>query len=399
MKNKSVYIIIILCLACTFIINGLFYSYVNTINKNNYKVINNIMYLIESKYGSINKEEIINIINTEKTSSLKEYGINEDDFILISNENSYMKYLYIINITLFTFMLLLLILYIINKRREKKNIVKLTNLIKEINNKNYMFNLDDTKENEFSLLMNELYKTMVILKESAENSNKDKLSVKESIEDISHQLKTPLTSINIMLDNLIQNKFMKEEDRYKFLRSIKREISNINSLILILLKLASFDSNTVVYNRKQVHLIDVVNKSIQNLTVLIDLKDINISLDVDDNTLVYLDFNMEVEAITNIIKNAIEYTKDEIIITSSDNKMYTELTIKDNGRGLDKNEIEHIFERFYKGNNYKENSFGIGLSLAKAIITKDNGKLDVSSVKGKYTIFKIRYFKNIKNVE
>lgn len=399
MKNKSVYIIIILCLACTFIINGLFYSYVNTINKNNYKVINNIMYLIESKYGSINKEEIINIINTENTSSLKEYGINEDDFILISNENSYMKYLYIINITLFTFMLLLLILYIINKRREKKNIVKLTNLIKEINNKNYMFNLDDTKENEFSLLMNELYKTMVILKESAENSNKDKLSVKESIEDISHQLKTPLTSINIMLDNLIQNKFMKEEDRYKFLRRIKREISNINSLILILLKLASFDSNTVVYNRKEVHLIDVVNKSIQNLTVLIDLKDINISLDVDNNTLVYLDFNMEVEAITNIIKNAIEYTKDEIIITSSDNKMYTELTIKDNGRGLDKNEIEHIFERFYKGNNYKENSFGIGLSLAKAIITKDNGKLDVSSVKGKYTIFKIRYFKNIKNVE
>lgn len=126
MKNKSVYIIIILCLACTFIINGLFYSYVNTINKNNYKVINNIMYLIESKYGSINKEEIINIINTENTSSLKEYGINEDDFILISNENSYMKYLYIINITLFTFMLLLLILYI-NKQKKRKEEYSKTN--------------------------------------------------------------------------------------------------------------------------------------------------------------------------------------------------------------------------------------------------------------------------------
>lgn len=398
MKNKSVFIIIILYLISAFVINALFYTYIDSINKSNNLVINNLIYLIESKYNNISREEVYNILNTNDYSYLFKYGISNDDFVLNTDKDKYIKYILIINITLFIVMIVLLVLYLINRRKEKRNVDKLTNLIKDINNKNYKLDLNDISDNEFSLLMNELYKTMIILKESAENSYNDKKSVKKSIEDISHQLKTPLTSITIMLDNLLQNKSMSEEERFKFLRSIEREISNINSLVLILLKLASFDSNTVVYNRKEVFLSDIVNKSLQNLSALIDLKDINIVLNMDKSIKCYLDFNMEVEAITNIIKNALEHSRSDIVITSSDNKMYSELTIKDNGCGLSKEEISHIFERFYRGSKSKENSFGIGLSLSKVIINKDNGNVEVSSSIGEYTIFKIRYFKDLKNV-
>ena len=398
MKNKSLYLITILCLMCIFVINILFFKYTKTIKENNNAALQNLIYLIQKNYPNVDKNEVINIVNNKDINALKEYGVTSEDFVLIKDKLVYERYLILINVVFVIFMLILIIIYFINKRKKKKEVYNLANILKKINNKNYEFDLEKSDESEFSLLMNEIYKMAIELKESAENSTKDKISVKKSIEDISHQLKTPLTSINIMLDNLIQNSNMSESDKNKFLRGIEREVSNINFLVLVLLKLASFDSNTIKFNRNYNSLTDIINKSLDNLSVLIDLKDVNVLVDLNNNIKVYTDFNMEVEAITNIIKNSIEHTKSEVVLTVSDNKLYTELTIKDNGMGIDKDEIGHIFERFYKGKSSKENSFGIGLSLSKAIINKDNGKIEVESKKGEYTLFRIRYFKDISNL-
>lgn len=249
-------------------------------------------------------------------------------------------------------------------------------------------------EDELSILKNEIYKTTVMLKENAENSNKEKLELKDSLSDISHQLKTPLTSILIMLDNLIDDPQMDENIREDFIRDIKREINSINFLVQSILKLSKLDTNTVNFIEEKNDLNEIVNQAIKNVTMLSDLKNVSVILKSNSNSIIKCDFKWQVEAISNIIKNCIEHSnKDsEVIITIEDNKAYSKITIKDSGIGIDKEDLPHIFERFYKGKNATPDSIGIGLSLAQTIIKKDNGTISVKS-SNKGTTFTIKYFK------
>jgi len=170
----------------------------------------------------------------------------------------------------------------------------------------------------------------------------------------------------------------------------------VNSLILILLKLAKFDSNTIVFKRQNNDLLTIINEASMNVSALADLKNIEININSNDNINIYCDYKWEVEALTNIIKNCIEYSLEnsKIDIFINDNNLYTKLTIKDYGKGMDKEEIKNIFKRFYKGNNSFNDSIGIGLSLAKNIIEKDNCLISVKSKKNNGTEFNIKYFKN-----
>ena len=267
--------------------------------------------------------------------------------------------------------------------------------LKEINNKNYVLDMKDNVEDDTSILKSELYKTTIMLKESAENSLKDKLSIKEFIEDTSHQLKTPLASISIILDNLIDNPNMDNKLRESFLKDINREISKINNLVNTMLKLSMFEVNAIKFDRKYNSLKGILEKSIENVSLIMDLKNVKVNLDIKEDVLIKCDYNFEVEAISNILKNEVEYSKEfgKIDITVNDNKLYTTLIIKDYGIGISENDLKNIFNRFYRGENSSTNSAGIGLSLAKKIILMDNGKISVESKKNEYTIFKIKYYK------
>ncbi len=254
--------------------------------------------------------------------------------------------------------------------------------------------IEDNSEDELSILKNELYKITVMLKEVAENSKNDKLKLKDSLSDISHQLKTPITSILIMLDNILDDKEMPENIRNEFIKDIKREIINIKFLVESILKLSRIDSNTIKFIKKEVTIQEILEEAVKNISMMKEIRNIKINVKGNTKDTIICDMKWQVEAITNILKNCIEHSKEngEIEIVYEKNNIYEEIKIMDYGTGIDKEDLPHIFERFYKGKNSSSDSIGIGLALSKSIIESNNGYIEVISELGEGSIFTIKYF-------
>ena len=399
-KSKKIIISYVLIILSFILAFNIFYIKLNDKNRIRYnQTLNSIIYQVSIKYPLVNNKDIIEILDGKVISQnvLKEYGIDiDDDYLILNSKKDYIQSLIINNTIIIIFIILFILISFINKKNQSKKIKEITNLIEQINRKNYYLNIDNNTEDELSILKNEIYKTTVMLKEEAYNSNKDKDNIKKSIEDISHQLKTPLTSISIMLDNIIDDPDMDANVRNDFINDINREINNINFLIKSLLKLSRFDVNAVKYNSQNNSVKSIMDKVMNNVSTLSDLKNIKIDLNIKNDFNIYCDFNWQVEALTNIVKNSIEHSfKDKnIIINASDEKLYSKIEIINYGIGINDKDIKHIFDRFYKGENSNEDSFGIGLSLAKTIIEKNNGKISVSSKENDKTTFTIKYYKD-----
>lgn len=403
MKNKielKKYIIstliVFICLFVLFLFLNI-YEY-KTYTKNFNNKISAIINVIKKDYPKITDKEIIEIINNDKLKTndfFNKYGIDVNNkSILIKNDRDYHKFL-AINLSFLTItVVILLIIYIRYNYKKEKDIKDIIRCIEQINKKNYEIQIDSISEDELSILKNEIYKTTIMLKEAAENSSKDKLNLKKSLEDISHQLKTPLTSILVMLDNIIEDSNMEEKIRNDFIVDIKRNVLNINFLVQSLLKLSKFDANTVHFVKQENDLKTIVEESIKNVSTLCDLRNINIKLNIKENSKIICDDKWQIEALTNIIKNAIEHSKNNsnIIINIENNNVYSMIEVIDFGEGIAKKDIKHIFERFYKCKNTKTDSIGIGLALAKTIIEEDKGTISVESNKLE-TKFIIKYYK------
>ena len=369
-------------------------EYTKNFNKN----IASIIDVIQSKYPEISTDEIIGILNSEKipqNNSLKKYGIDlEKNTVILENNKINNKFIKIEIILLITTSVSLLIVFILYERKQDKEIDKITKYLEAINDKNYTLKIDENSEEELSILKNELYKVTVMLRENASNTLKDKINLKRALEDISHQLKTPLTSILIILDNLIDNPEMDYQTRVEFLHDLKRETTRIQSLIQSILKLSKFDSNTVQFIKQDIYLKQIVDETIKNTGSLADLKNIKINVEGNKKIKLNCDLLWQIEAITNILKNCIEHSKEntQIDIKYNNNSVYSYITITDYGEGISKEDLPLIFERFYRGKNSSNESIGIGLSLSKTIIESNNGIVSVESNSDK-TTFIIKYFK------
>ena len=367
--------------------------------------ISNIIGIITEKYPEIDTKEIIKILNSSNIEESKtgqaellKYGIDIKEVNSIIQVENQMKFNLIANILLiilFSFLWLIIILFYL-KRRDKK-IKQITKYINEIKNKKYELNIDENSEDELSNLKNELYKITIMLKEESEISKKDKENLKISVEDISHQLKTPLTSITIMLDNLKENPNMDENTKQKFIFEISKQIDWINWLVISMLKLSKLDANVVQFYDEKINLNKFITEIVKNLEIPIEIKNQNIIINGDNEADFVGDYKWQQEAVTNIIKNCIEHNKENgtINIKYEENNLFTKISIKDEGIGIEKEDLKHIFERFYKGKNSTENSVGIGLSLSKNIIEKNNGIILCKSEIGKGTESIVKYMKKM----
>lgn len=404
MKNKielkkmcitSCIVIIIFLITFSILIYKQYKTYTYNFNQKIVGIIDNVL----EKYPDIEKREIVEILNSsDKTNNeiLREYGIELDkDSVILENNTDFQKFIIIDINTLILFILILSIIFFKYNHSESKKINEITKYIEEINRGNYKLNIEENTEDELSILKNELYKITIMLKEVAENSQKDKTTLKDSLSDISHQIKTPITSILIMLDNILSDENMPEDIKKDFIKDIKREIINIKFLVESILKLSKIDSNSIKFIKKEVFIKDIINEAVKNVSMLSELKNIEIIVSGDDSIKTICDLKWQVEAITNILKNCIEhsYENRKIYINYNQNNMYTELKIEDNGTGIDAKDLPHIFERFYKGKNSSSDSVGIGLALSKSIIESNNGYIQVDSELNKGTTFIIKYLK------
>lgn len=400
MKNKInkktlIFIIITTVISVSFFSFILNYQYRNY-TKNYNDSINSIIYEVTLKYPDINEYDLIEVLDSNKNSDdiLSKYGINDKNSSIIENDKLFKKYIIIDLLVLVVIILVIYLFFIINKFKRTKKINKIIELISKINRRNFAIDVEDYTEDELSALKQEIYKTSLMLRSEADNSLKDKLNLKDSLSDISHQLKTPLTSITIMIDNILDNEEMDIKTRRKFLINIKREIININFLVQNLLKISKFDANVIKFNKEEVFIKDIVNEAIKKVSALSELKGISIKVSGDKNATIICDFMWEVEAISNIIKNSIEHINSDgfVEINYTKNKVYSRILIRDNGIGIDSDDLPYIFDRFYKGKNTNRDSVGIGLALSKSIIEKDNGSVSVKSTPNIGTIFTIKFF-------
>ena len=401
MKNKinfkktllKILITIIIFLSSITIINIYeYYTYTSNYNSK----LNSIIQTVYEEYPNISKNTLIKILNSSKqdNSFIEEYGISKNESIIKDNDKLLKKYLIINSVLILFFSILITLIFLKYNKRKDHELNNITKYIEEINHKNYKLDIDENSEDELSILKNEIYKTTVMLNEQAENSLKDKINIKKYLQDISHQLKTPLTSINILLDNLIDNPDMPKDTRDDFIMEIKREITNINFLVQNILRLSKFEANTIDFIKKETTIKEIINTTVKNVSNICDLKNIEIIINNKCKNKITCDFKWQVEALTNILKNAVEYSPNNsnVLVECSDNNLYSEIRIKDFGKGMSKEEQKNIFKRFYKGKDSSKDSIGIGLSLAKTIIEKDNGRVVVESKKENGTTFIIKYF-------
>lgn len=275
----------------------------------------------------------------------------------------------------------LIALYYFLKTREKKRIKELENLIDRLGEKNYSIPMT---QDDFSILEDKIYKIFIELVEARELVEKNSKKQTQNLEDIAHQIKTPITSMLFDLEMID-----KYEDNKKEIEGLELQLERLNSLADILLKLSSLDANIDKMDNREVLISEILDYVLDILRKSIDEKKVKVICDYEDYE-IKVDYYWISEALINIIKNALSLDRlTKIKIFTNKNPIYTEIIIEDDGGGIKEENFKKIFERFYKSPDSK--GFGIGLAMAKSIIEANNGDISVKNGKDG-AIFKIKFY-------
>lgn len=350
-----------------------------------------------SEEYEISENEVIAILEEPNPSYgekgqeiLEKYGLLQKNMQYDEIQKKIML-LFVIIILLFSLTVFVIFyLYVMNLNGSISNISK---YIHRLLNKDYSLDIIDNDEGNLSILKNEIYKITVMLKEQNEELMQDKMNLANNLADISHQLKTPLTSMLIMSD-LLENENLSKEEQKKFLDVIRSQLKRIEWLVSSLLKMAKLDAKTVEFKKEKIYADDLILKAVEPVNMLMKEKNQQFVMS-GDNPMVSVDMNWTSEAFLNILKNCSEHTPKGGTLKAEvfESVMYTEFVFSDNGEGIEAKDLPFIFERFYRAGKSVSDSVGIGLAMSYSILTSQNATLHVKSKPNKGTTFSIRFYK------
>lgn len=280
---------------------------------------------------------------------------------------------------------------VFSKRRKKLS--RLCDKIDLILHNNEEISLEEFKEGELGILSSEIHKMTIKLREQNNALKSEKLILKESLEDISHQLRTPLTTILVILGTMRGEQSQKEREEH--ISNMFTLLSKMQWLLETLLSISRLDAGAVTFKKERATVSEFVNNAIIPLSIAIELKDITVSQDISEGAGLYADKMYMTEALENILKNCMEHTPEggAIKISAQENNIYTEIVISDTGAGIPEEELSRVFERFYRGKGFSSKGYGIGLAFAKKIAASQNGTLTVKNGRNGGAVFEMRIYK------
>ncbi|PZD92990.1 sensor histidine kinase [Paenibacillus sambharensis] len=335
---------------------------------------------------------------------LAKYGLDASD--LLANGSDLIQKSFRLNLALYAALAILACcgftaVILFTQQRHYNKLQQITAYAEKVAEGDDSLDIRDNDEGDLSILKNEIYKITTMLREQSELSEQDKLSLAASIADISHQLRTPMTSLFVLNDLLQEGPG--EEKAAEFLSRMRGQLKRMDWLVTSLLKLSKLDAGTAAMKQEPYELRVLVNKALDSLSIPLEIKMIEAVIEQRSegragNTPIMLtgDFNWTLEALINILKNAVEHTPEhgQIRVAMLDNPIYTRLEVTDTGEGIDREDLPYIFNRFYKGKNAGDDSVGIGLAMAHAIVRTQGGDIAVKSELGEGTTFTITFFKS-----
>lgn len=278
-----------------------------------------------------------------------------------------------------------------------RQMAQLADYLRRITAGEYSLDVRDHVEGELSLLKSEIYKVTVMLSEYNERLQDEKRQLADSMADISHQLKTPLTSMLVMTD-LLRQEGLPAGKREEFTRHIRIQLERLEWLVSSLLKIARLDAGVVEMKRERVELAPFVREVTAPLLIPMELKEQTLTLRGEDGAALLGDRHWTAEALLNVVKNCTEHTPvgGEVAVYWEENPIYTEIRVEDTGPGIDPADLPHIFNRFYRGKGAGEGSgAGIGLSMARSILTRQGGEITAENRPGGGTRFRLRLYKTV----
>ncbi|MEN6315169.1 MAG: HAMP domain-containing sensor histidine kinase [Clostridiaceae bacterium] len=288
------------------------------------------------------------------------------------------------------------LIHLLSDRKRYKRISDLSSDIDRILHCQESLDFNEYAEGELAILSSEIYKMTVRMREQSEILKKDKQYLADSMADISHQIRTPLTSANLIAA-LLQNPELSYERRLKLTQDMMKLLEHIDRLVTILLKLSRLDAGTVEFQWENISAADLIHKASEPLIIPMELRNQQLHININGNGSFSGDLAWTAEAVENILKNCMEHTPEggTIKIDVSENALFTEIIISDNGSGIEKDDLPHLFERFYRGKNSSGQNYGIGLALARMIVSEQNGTIKAENVKSGGAKFTIRFYKSI----
>ncbi|MFA9463919.1 MAG: sensor histidine kinase [Velocimicrobium sp.] len=251
--------------------------------------------------------------------------------------------------------------------------------------------IGESDEGELSILQSEITKMTMRIREQNDALKREKEHLSDSLADIAHQLRTPLTSVNLILSLLENNP--DENNRKSLMRETEELLVQMDWLLTSLLKLSRLDAGIVVFQSEQIDVNTLVCTALRPFLIPMELHAIDLQLGSLKGIIIHADSGWLSEAIQNILKNCMESAGDhgKIEIVCTDNPLFTEIVIHDSGVGFEKEDLPHLFDRFYRGKNTDATGYGIGLALSKMIITRQNGTITAKNHPQGGAIFCIRF--------